>query len=232
MGWGVSSDTRRIIQASWIVRAPLTSRACCLYFYPNGSITAKPHRENYGCLPLFFSPCLDNGRYFVFLLSIASFFFFPPFWWWGVRGAEGGREPGQRDAGDPGQGTGHWHAVALPPSHRLVLSPSALHHLTPLAPLVTVSPTLLPSSSPLSLSSPPPPSSPSPCSLPHRPLPVPLKATIIAACLALHLVSMRKFPPLPLFAFVISKPCNSSFAQGCGKCPFFNTFLWLMFVIL
>lgn len=79
---------------------------------------------------------------------------------------------------------------------------------------------------------PPPPSSPSPCSPPHHPLPVPLKATIIAACLALHLVSMRKFPPLLLFAFVISKPCNSSFAQGCGKCPFFNIFLWLMFVIL
>lgn len=185
----------------------------CLYFSPLVSTTVDILFSFFPSLPFPTTP-------------------HPPFWWWGVQGVEGGREPGQRDAGDPGRGTGPWHVVALPLSHHSVLSPSALHHLTPLAPLVSVSPTLLPSSSPLSLSSPPPLSSPSPCSLPHRPLPVPLKATIIAACLALHLVSMRKFPPLPLFAFVISKPCNSSFAQGCGKCPFFNTFLWLMFVIL
>jgi len=188
---------------------------------------------------LYFSPLVSTtvDILFSFLPSLLSFFFFSLLV---VVGAGSGWRPGTKtgdgcgDVGDSGLGMGHWLVMALPPSHNLVLSPSPCH-LAPLAtrvPLIPMSPTLLPSSSPLSLSSPPPPSSPSPCSPPHHPLPEPLKATIIAACLALHLVSMRKFPPLPLFAFVISKPCNSSFAQGCGKCPFFNIFLWLMFVIL
>lgn len=120
-----------------------------------------------------------------------------------------------------------WHVVALPLLLHLSLSPFPTLHLAPFAPCIplVLSLTLTFPLSPLPHPSPFLPS-------PECPLPVPLKATIIAACLALHLVSMRKFPPLPLFAFVISKPCNSSFARGCRKCPFFNIFLWLMFVIL
>lgn len=186
---------------------------------------------------LYFSPLVSTTVDILFSFFPALFFILFFFLSLVVVVVGGRRWLGMRigRCGGPRVRVGALAHVAQPPSGTLVLSPSHLCHLPPLAPRIPflpTSPTLLPFSSPLSLSSPSPPSSPSHYSPPHHPLPVPLKATIIAACLALHLVSMRKFPSLPLFAFVISKPCNSSFAQGCGKCPFFNIFLWLMFVIL
>lgn len=83
------------------------------------------------------------------------------------------------------------------------------------------------------LLSPPHPFSPHPSLSPFPPFCQHLlKPPVIVACLALHSLSMRKYPPHPIFSFVISKPCNSSFAKGCGKCPFGNVFLCLVFVIL